>query len=100
MAEIDPTKLWYETKLDVFLNHWFSNYDEARASREHHGGFLLPYQTHFFVCQPDVIAALGLDPADPDWDLIKHDCARPADEQAFQRLVAKRKQIIEQAARQ
>jgi hypothetical protein len=34
MAEMDPAKLWYHTNLDVFLNHWFSNYDEARAASE------------------------------------------------------------------
>ena len=100
MNAADENELWYETKLDVFLNRWYAKYDEARAGLEQHEGFLLPYRHHFYVCRPDVIAALGLDPADPDWDLIKHDCARPADEKAFQRLVAKRKQIIEQAARQ
>jgi len=98
MAEMDPTKLWYETNLDVFLNHWFSNYDEARASREHHGGFLLPYQTHFFVCQPDVIAALGLDPEDSDWEKIGHDCAHPDDKDAFARLREKREGVVRSAS--
>lgn len=34
MAELDPAKLWCQTNLVVFLNHWFSNYEDARASRE------------------------------------------------------------------
>ena len=94
MAETETSKLWYETNLDVFLNQWFANYDEARASLEHHGGFLLPYRTHFFVCQPDVIAALGLDPEDSDWEKIGYDCARPDDQDAFARLREKREGIV------
>ena len=98
MAEMDPTKLWYQTNLDVFLNHWFANYEEARASLEHRGGFLLPYQTHFFVCQPDVITALGLDPDDSDWKRIGYDCARPQDKDAFARLREKRERVVRAAA--
>jgi len=82
----------------VFLNRWFANYAEARASRERHGGFLLPYQTHFFVCQPDVIAALGLDPQDSDWEKIGYDCARPNDQNAFVRLRKKREGIVRAAS--
>jgi len=33
---------------------------------------------------------MGLDPSDPDWERIGRDGARPADEQAYQRLRAKR----------
>lgn len=98
MAETETSKLWYETNLDVFLNRWFANYDEARASRERHGGFLLPYQNHFFVCQPDVIAALGLDPEDSDWEKIGYDCARPDDHDAFARLREKREGVVRAAS--
>ena len=59
--ERDKAELWYETNLDIFLNRWYANYEEARAGLEKHGGFLLPYRHHFFVCQADVIQALGLD---------------------------------------
>ncbi|MFN2576317.1 MAG: hypothetical protein ABR607_01355 [Pyrinomonadaceae bacterium] len=91
---MDASKLWYQTSLDVFLNHWFANYDEARASLEQGGGFLLPYQRHFFVCQANVITALGLDAGDPDWEKIGYDCARPADRAAFERLREKRERIV------
>ena len=54
---IDPNsdKLWYQANLDVFLNRWFSNYQEARQALDREGGFLLPYRKHFFVCEADVI---------------------------------------------
>ena len=94
MTEIDPAKLWYQTSLDVFLNRWFSNYGDARHALESQGGFLLPYQNHFYVCKPEVIRALGLDPNDADWEKIGYDCARPADEAAYQRLLAKREKIV------
>jgi len=98
MDEIDRTKLWYQPTLDVFLNRWFADYEAARASLESEGGFLFPYQKHFFVCQPAVVAALGLDPEDSDWEKIGRDCARPKDQAAFQRLYEKREQIVRSAA--
>jgi hypothetical protein len=94
MSEHDPSKLWYETNLDVFLNRWYSNYEEAQRSLDRHSGYLLPYQKHFFICQPDVISALGLDPNDPDWEKIGYDCAHPRDSAAFERLRQKREEVV------
>ncbi|HSQ24726.1 MAG TPA: hypothetical protein VLN44_09950 [Pyrinomonadaceae bacterium] len=97
MAEIDQTKLWYQPNLDVFLNRWFADYEAARAALDSEGGFLFPYQKHYFVCQPDVVAALGLDPHDSDWEKIGRDCVRPDDTEAYQRLYQKREQIVREA---
>jgi hypothetical protein len=94
MAEIDQTKLWYHPNLDVFLNRWFADYDTARAALDSAGGFLLPYQNHYFVCKPEVVAALGMDPDDADWEKVGYDCARPGDTEAFQRLREKRERIV------
>jgi hypothetical protein len=94
MTELDRTKLWYHPNLDVFLNRWFADYDAARAALDSEGGFLFPYQKHYFICKPEVVAALGMDPEDLDWDKIRRDCARPADAEAFQRLVEKRERIV------
>ncbi|HMF55082.1 MAG TPA: hypothetical protein VK619_01870, partial [Pyrinomonadaceae bacterium] len=90
MDHADADTLWYSTELDVFLNRWFSRYEDARESLESKGGFLLPYKHHFYVCDAEVIRALGLEPDDPDWEKIGRDCARPADEQAYRRLREKR----------
>lgn len=90
MIDPDSDKLWYQPTLDVFLNQWFSNYDEARRALDSGNGFLLPYKNHFFVCEADVIEALGLEPDDPDWGRIGRDAAMPKDAEAFQRLRQKR----------
>jgi len=82
---------WYVRGMDVWLNRWFVRYDEARASLEEQGGYLLPYASHFFICPPDAIRLLGLDPDDPDWQRAGYDLARPADAEAFERLRARRK---------
>ena len=94
MKEFDPDTLWYQSNLDIFLNRWFADYEKAQAARETDGGFLLPYKHHFYICKPEVIRALGLEPDDPDWERIKWDCARPADEEAYQRLREKRERIV------
>jgi len=94
-AESDD-KLWYQPGLDVFLNRWFPNYEAARRSLESEGGFLLPYRHHFYVCEAGAIKALGLEPDDPDWELIGHDCARPADAAAYRRLREKRERAAQE----
>ena len=86
--------LWYSMGLDVFLNQWFARHADARAALDRQGGFLLPYRQHFYVCQPGLIRALGLDPEDPDWGRIGFDCAQPADAEAFDRLRAKRRRAL------
>ena len=86
--------LWYSTGLDVFLNQWFARHADARAALDRQGGFLLPYRQHFYVCQPGLIKALGLDPEDPDWRRIGFDCARPEDPEAFERLRARRRRAL------
>lgn len=91
MSSEKDDKLWYAPTLDVFLNRWFSNYEEARASRASGGGYLLPYRHHFFVCEDEAVRALGLEPEDPDWERVGWDAARPADEEAFGRLREKRR---------
>jgi hypothetical protein len=69
-----------------FLNRWFARYDEACASLEAHGGYLFPYRHQFFICEWGFLDALGIDPADPDWERIGCDWVRPRDEAARDRL--------------
>lgn len=86
--------LWCPPNLDVFLNRWFTTYEEARRVLESEGGYLLPYRHQFFVCEAPAIKAMGLDPEDPDWARVGRDCARPADEQAYRRLREKREAVM------
>jgi hypothetical protein len=68
------------------LNRWFARYVEARASLEAEGGYLFPYRHQFFICEQGFLAALGIDPGDPDWGRIGRDWVRPLDETARSRL--------------
>ena len=82
--------MMYVPGMSVFLNRWFRSYEEARASLEREGGFLFPYKNQFFVTDTEAIRELGLDPNDPDWDLIGRDWAHPLDQDAWTRLNEKR----------
>ena len=83
---------WATLKLQIslikggFLNHWFSDYDEAKAYQKMHGGFLLPYKKQFFICEAAYIAALGLNPNDPNWAVINYDGTNPENTKIFRRL--------------
>ena len=97
MSRTGADELWYAPTLDVFLNRWFSNYDDARAARASGGGFLLPYRQHFFVCEAAAVRAMGLEPDDPDWERIGWDGARPQDAGAYRRLSEKRLRAAREA---
>lgn len=84
---------WYETGMDVLLNRWFARYDDARASLDEQGGFLLPYRHQFFICEDEGVRVLGLDPEDPDWRRIGHDAVKPADSEAWSRLRERRERV-------
>ena len=44
----DAGPLIYVDSMSVFLNQWFTTYEEARAFREAEGGYLLPFKNQFF----------------------------------------------------
>ena len=84
----------YDPRMDTFLNRWFARYGDARASLEEEGGFLLPYEGQFFVCEDGAVKMLGLDPDDPDWELIGRDWVNPKDRRAWARLAHKREEMV------
>jgi hypothetical protein len=53
----------------------------------------LPYKGQFFVTLSEGIRELGLDPDDPDWELIGWDWVQPKDDAAWKRLKEKREQV-------
>jgi hypothetical protein len=72
-----------------FLNHWFSNYLEAKAYlNTHRDNFLLPYKQHFVVCKAECIEHMGLDPQNSNWALIQHNWVEPQDYKAWEALNA------------
>ena len=42
-----------------FLNHWFNNYQQAKALQMEKGGVLLPYRHQFFVAPMAYLEKLG-----------------------------------------
>ncbi|HKQ63210.1 MAG TPA: hypothetical protein VJS92_18120 [Candidatus Polarisedimenticolaceae bacterium] len=88
-AEVQQAGMYVDS-MDVFLNRWCTDYEEARTLREAQGGFLFPYRAHFFVAEGDAVRELGLDPADPDWGRIGWDWVHPRDAEAWERLKLKR----------
>lgn len=84
----------WEHSLAPLLNRWFARYEEARANREQEGGYLLPYQNQFFVCESEGVRLLGLPPEDPDWQRIGHDWVQPKDLAALARLREKRRAAL------
>jgi hypothetical protein len=80
----------FPEKSDVFLNLWFRSYEDARAAHEAEPDLLLfPYREQFVLCEPALLAWLGADPHDPDWEAVGRDWVRPVDEAARSRLAAR-----------
>ncbi len=52
--------------------------------------FYFPYQNQFFVTEEEAIRELGMDPRDPNWELIGYDWVRPIDNDGWERLKEKR----------
>ena len=84
----------YVPRMDAVLNRWFTKYEDARASLEAEGGYLLPFKSQFFLTQSEGIRELGLDPDDPDWERIGWDWVRPKDVEAWNRLRERRAQVV------
>lgn len=78
-----------------FLNHWFSNYVEAKSYQKLNGGFLLPFKDQVFICDANYINHLGFNSEDPDWELIGYDWINPNNKIAWQRLYKKWMKIQE-----
>lgn len=69
-----------------FFNQWFSNYREAKAILKASGGYLLPYQQQFFICERGYIEYLGLNPDDENWRKITYNWVEPENLGAWQEL--------------
>jgi hypothetical protein len=78
--------LLYPPGCSAHWNVWSASYEEARAIRSEHGGFLLPYRHQFVIVDQYFIATLGLDPEALDWARIGRDWVRPLDTAARHRL--------------
>lgn len=70
------------------LNIWSASYAEAKQIQADSGRYLLPWKKQFVLVQADFVESLGIDPSHEDWSRIQRDFAKPADEEARNRLLA------------
>ncbi len=85
---------YYAPALGVYLNRWFADHAEAKASLHRDGGYLLPFRAQCFVAEAPAIELLGLSAADPDWQAVGFDLVAPADAAACARIHARRRAAI------
>ena len=83
------TEAFFAATRGILLNRWFASYAEALASLRRDGGYLFPFREQFFITEPGFIAALGVDPADPDWERMGFNWVEPLDTAARARLEQK-----------
>ncbi len=73
----------------AFWNVWYATYEDAKKHLDTSGGYLLPYQRHFFICDIHYIESLGLSPSDADLKKVGNDWVWPKDAAAWKKLKAK-----------
>ncbi len=91
---VDRGTLMYRDTGGAIWNIWSASYDDARSIRADTAGFLLPYKQQFQVVEAPYIAWLGLEPTDPDWEVIRRDWVRPADVEAWRRIALRRIEVV------
>jgi len=79
----------YAPRCSAHFNIWSASYEEARAIRDEHGGYLLPYKNQFLIVDRHFLETLGLDPNDSAWSEMGRDWVRPASVEARARLCAR-----------
>lgn len=88
-ADVDEHEVLRPKRASALWNVWYASYDEGKAHVKKHGGFLLPYQKQFFVCDDDYVKSLGLALNDADLKAVGHDWVKPKDRAAWNRLLGK-----------
>ena len=85
----DYGTFFYPKRCHVHWNIWFASYEEASKVRNEHGGFLLAYKNQFFVVDEDYIRSFGLNPEDPEFEVIGRDWVQLQSHEHRNRLYGK-----------
>ena len=88
-ATVESHEALRPTRASALWNVWYASYDAAKEHVHEHGGYLLPYQKQFFICDRDYITSLGLRLDDPDLVDVGVDWVKPQDATAWDRLLVK-----------
>lgn len=68
---------------------WYASYEDALRHLEGAGGYLLPYQKQFFICDIHYIERLGIAADSPDLEKIGPNWVEPRDLEAWARVLKK-----------
>lgn len=85
---------FHTPRMNGLVNRWFARLGMAQATRAAEGGYLLPFGRQLVVTEAEGIRALGLDPADRDWQRVGFDLAAPRERAAFERLCERRRAAL------
>jgi hypothetical protein len=87
--EVDFSEVFAAPGLKDSINHWFRDYDAAKAHQMANGGVLLPYRHQAFVTSLEILPRLGYEKDDPDWADIGYDFINPDSTEALTRIKAR-----------
>ncbi len=87
--KLESSDLFMSPRSSAFWHTWSASYSEARKHLENHGGFLLPHEKHFFICDIHYIENLGIKHNDPDLEKVGPDWTNPLDPAAWERILRK-----------
>jgi len=82
-STIEKHEVLRPSRASALWNIWYATHSEGQKHIVDHGGFLLPYQKQFFVCDEDYIRSLGLELDDSDLQLVGYDWVTPKDHAAW-----------------
>ena len=84
----DQGKLWHSHAVMGFLNHWFADYDEARAALQlSESRYLLPYQCQYLVVEGAYLHALGFEDLSL-WQCCQRDLVAAYGSEAWDQIYA------------
>ena len=87
----DLGDFWHAPGTGILLHQWFARHEDALAVLgTDRTAYLLPYRRQCFIVQAPLIEALGLDPDDPHWGLLRHDLVAGLGTPAWLALAAQR----------
>ena len=70
-------------------NTWYASYEKARKHLDAYGGYLLPHEKHFFICDAHYIENLGIKSTDTDLKKVGNDWTSPRNAESWERLLKK-----------
>lgn len=87
--QIELSDILVSPHASAFWHVWYRNYEQAEEHLEKTGGFLLPYQKDFFICDKFYIESIGISAEDEDLLRVGNNWAKPNDHASWEKLVKK-----------